>query len=230
MIRIDNLFLKKKIPEISDLSLQVKAGETFVLLSSGERVSNHLINIFTGRERDFSGTVKIDQQNILTDLKELRKNLVYIGKESDWPPVIRIKDIMGFLRRITRISEEEYEEFKIKMNLDQLNCYRINDLEEVEKRRLLFSIVQLGKSNNYVIHDLAKGMPIDFILEFKENIRQLKHNGCSILYISDDVFFAPEIGDRIGFLKKGKLLLELKGRKVKRMDLKELYFRFLAEE
>jgi ABC-type Na+ transport system ATPase subunit NatA len=108
---------------------------------------------------------------------------------------------MGFLRRITRISEEEYEEFKIKMNLDQLNRYRINDLEEVEKRRLLFSIVQLGKSNNYVIHDLAKGMPIDFILEFKENIRQLKHNGCSILYISDDVFFAPEIGDRIGFLK-----------------------------
>jgi ABC-type uncharacterized transport system ATPase component len=44
------------------------------------------------------------------------------------------------------------------------------------------------------------------------------------------VFFAPEIGDRVGFLKKGKLLLELKGTKVKRMDLKELYFKFLAEE
>jgi len=230
MIGIQNLFLKKKIPEISDLNLQVKSGETFVLLSSGERISNLLMNIFAGRERNYTGTVLVDQQNILNDREKTRENLVYIGKGNDWPPMIRIKDIMGFLRRVTRISDEEYEEFEIKMNLTQLNRCRLNDLEEVEKRRLLFSIVQLSQSNNFVIQDLAKGMPIDFILEFKENIRQLKRKGCSILYISDDVFFAPEIGDRIGFVKKGKLLLELKGIKVKRMDLKELYFKFLAEE
>ena len=230
MIGIQNLFLKKKIPEISDLSLEVRNGETFVLLSSGECVSNHLLNIFSGRERDFSGAVLVDRQNILNDQGKTRENLVYVGKGNDWPPMIRIKDIMGFLRRITRISDEEYEEFTIKMNLTQLNRRRLNELEEVEKRRLLFSIVQLSKSSNFVIQDLAKGMPIDFILEFKDNLRELKRKGCSILYISDDVFFAPEIGDRVGFLKKGKLLLELKGTKVKRMDLKELYFKFLAEE
>jgi ABC-type multidrug transport system ATPase subunit len=230
MIGIQNLFLKKKIPEISDLNLKVKAGETFVLLSSGERVSNHLMNIFSGRERGYSGTVQVDRRNILDNSAGSGPDLVYIGKGNDWPPTIRIKDIMGLLRRVTRIPEEEYEEFKIKMNLNRLNRYRLNDLEEVEKRRLLFSIVQLSKCSNYVIQDLAKGMPIDFILEFKENLRHLKRGGCSILYISDDVFFAPEIGDRIGFLKKGKLLLELKGIKVKRMDLKELYFKFLAEE
>ncbi len=230
MIQIENLFLKKKIPEISELNIQVQAGETYVLLASGETVSNHLVNIFTGRERNFSGTVCVDELDILSNYQQLRKNLVYIGKESDWPPVIKIKDMMNFLKRITRIPEEDYEEFKLKLNLDQLNKTRINDLEEPEKRRLLFAVVQLIRSNNFIIHDLAKGMPIDFILEFKENLRQLKQKGYSILYISDDVFFAPEIGDRIGFIKKGKLLLELKGTKVKQMDLKELYFKFLAEE
>jgi ABC-type uncharacterized transport system ATPase subunit len=104
------------------------------------------------------------------------------------------------------------------------------DLDESERRRLLFSVVRLTGSQNYIIHDLAKGMPIDFILELKENLREMKSTGCSIFYISDDVFFASEIGDRIGFMKKGKLLLELKGNKVRHMDLKELYFRFLAEE
>lgn len=230
MISIRNLYLKKKIPEISELNLQVQSGETYVLLSSGENVCNHLINIFTNRERNFTGKVFINKQDILSKDHQLKNNLVFIGIGSDWPPVTRIEDIMGFFRRMMNISEDEYEEFKLKFNLEHLKKKRINDLEEPDKRRLLFSAVQLIGSNNFIIHDLAKGMPIDFILELKENLRQLKKMGCSILYISDDVFFAPEIGDRIGFLKKGKLLLELKGIKVKRMDLKELYFRFLAEE
>lgn len=230
MIEIENLFLRKKIPEISDLSIQVNTGETYVLLSSSDSVRRHLINIFNSRERNFSGTVRVNEVDILTGSRYLKRSLVALGKGNDWPPAIRIKDMMNFIRRITGISDEEYEEFKLRMNLDLLKQVRMNDLAEAERRRLLFAVVRLIGSDNFIIHDLAKGMPIDFILELKTNLRQLKDRGCSILYISDDVFFASEIGDRIGFVKKGKLLLELKGGKVKQMDHKELYFRFLAEE
>ena len=229
MIVIDNLFLIKKIPEISELNIQVKSGETYVLLSSADTVRRHLMNIFTGLERNFSGTVNVDEVNIVTGYQQLKNHLVTLGKGSDWPTVIRIRDMMNFIKRITDITDEEYEEFKLRMNLDHLNKTRMNDLEESERRRLLFSVALLVGNKNFIIHDLAKGMPIDFILELKGNLRKLKNMGCSILYISDDVFFASEIGDRIGFMKKGKLLLELKGNKVKQMDLKELYFRFLVE-
>ncbi|MCP4154940.1 MAG: hypothetical protein GY757_44870 [bacterium] len=66
-------------------------------------------------------------------------------------------------------------------------------------------------------------------MDFKKNIAKMKQSGCSILYLSDDVFFASEIGDRVGFMKKGKLLLELNSRKMKNMSLQELYFQFMAE-
>lgn len=230
MIQIQNLFLKKKIPEISELNLRVESGEAYVLLSSGERVSSHLINILTGREGRFRGRVLVDEEDILAEYPRLQKHLVFVDKSSDWPLVMRISDILGFIARTTGISEDEFEEFKIKMNLDRLGRQRLSDLDEPERRRLLFSVARLTSSRNIVIHDLAKGMPVDFILEFKEGIRQLKQKGTSIFYISDDVFFASEIGDRVGFVKRGKLLLELPGSKVRRMDLKELYFRFLTEE
>lgn len=230
MIEIENLFLKKKIPEISELSLRVVPGETYVMLSSAERVNHHLINILTGRERHFKGRVLVDEIDILTGSRWIQNHLVFIDKSSNWPPMIRVSDILGFLRRTTGISEDVFEELKIKMNLERFSKEKFNDLEESERRRLLFSVAQVVSCQNIVIHDLAKGMPVDFILEFKENIRRLKQNGISIFYISDDVFFAPEIGDRVGFVKKGKLLLELPGAKVRRMDLKELYFKFLTEE
>jgi len=230
MIGIENLFLTKKIPEISDLNLQVKKGETYVLLSSGDNVNNHLINIFMGLEQDFKGKITVNSKDISSPQLQWRKDVVCLDISRDWPPVIKMKNLMLFLKRTMDISEDQFEEFKLKINLERLYSKRISELAEVERRRILFAAARLRECNNFVFYDFTKGMSIDFILEFKEHLRQLKEKGCSILYISSDVFFAPEIGNRIGFMKKGKLLLELKGIKVRRMNLKELYFKFLAED
>jgi len=136
---------------------------------------------------------------------------------------------MSFFKKAMNISEDRFEELYIKLNMEKIYSKRIGEIEAVEWRRILFSLARLKGSNNYVIRDFVKGMPLDYNLEFKKNIRRLKKEGASILYLSDDVFLAPEIGDRIGFMKKGKLLLELKAARMKNLSLKELYFQFLSE-
>lgn len=221
--------MKKKIPEISQLNLRVDDSESYVLLSSGDTAINHLINIFSGLERDFKGIVEIDNIDIRANRDCSHKNLVLLESSSQWPPGMKVGHMISFFKKTMDIPGDEFEELYIRLNLDAIHQKRISDLEEVEWRRILFSMAQLKKSKNYIIRNFAKGMPLDFKIEFKKGIGQLKKNGCSILYFSDDVFFAPEIGDRIGFLKQGKLLLELKAAKMRKMSLRELYFQFLAE-
>jgi len=230
MIEIKALYLKKKIPEISELTLRVMGGEIYVLLSSGENVLHHLVNIFGGLETDFRGSIRVDGHGVTAGADRTQIDLTYVDRGGDWPPTVKIKHLVAFIKRSGRIPEDDFEEFKLRMNVDQISHLRVGDLNEVERRRFLFAVARLRNTRNYLIHDLAKGMPIDFILEFKDHLREMKAAGCSVLYLSNDVFFAPEIGDLIGFMRKGKLLLELKGAKVRRMDLKELYFRFLTEE
>ena len=229
MIKIKNFSLKKKIPEISHLNLQVDDGESYVLLSSGDTAFNHLINIFLGLEKGFKGTVEIDSIDIRSDRDYSHKNIVFLSSGGQWPGDMKVGNIVSILGKSMDIPEDEFEEFYIKLNIESIYQRRINEIEEAERRRILFSLAQLKKSKNYIVRNFANGMPLDFNLEFKKEIGQLKKNGCSILYFSDDVFFAPEIGDRIGFLKKGKLLLELKAAKMRKMSLRELYFQFLAE-
>jgi ABC-type Na+ transport system ATPase subunit NatA len=229
MIKTQDLYLKKKIPEISRLNLQVNDGESYVLLSSGETAVDHLTNIFLGLEKGFKGTVEIDSIDIRSDPDYTHENIVLLSSGVRWPGDMKVGNIVSFLGKSMEIPEDEFEEFYIKLNIESIYQRRINEIEEAERRRILFSLAQLKKSKNYIIRNFAKGMPIDFNLEFKKGIGQLKKNGCSILYFSDDVFFAPEIGDRIGFMKKGKLLLELKASKMKRMSSRELHFQFMAE-
>jgi ABC-type Na+ transport system ATPase subunit NatA len=229
MITIDNLNLKKKIPEISQLNLQIDEGESYVLLSSGESIFDHLLNIFSGVERDFSGEIRVDAADIRADWDRCRKNIAILSAGRQWPPDMKIGAVVSFFKNKLAISEDEFEALYMELNIESIYQKKISELEEVEWRNILFALAQLKKSKNYILRDFAGGMPLDFNLEFKKTLSRMKIENCSILYLSGDVFFAPEIGDRIGFMKKGKLLLELKAPKMKKMDLKELYFEFLAE-
>lgn len=229
MIKVDNLYLKKRIPEISHLNIRINNGESYVLLSSEDSPINHLINIFSGLERDFKGIVEIDGINLKSNRNSSLQNIVLLSSGRQWPTDMKVGNIISFLKKSMNVLEDEFEELYVRLNIESIYQKRINEIEDVEWRRILFSLATLKKSKNYIIRNFARGMPLDFNLEFKKSILKLKKNGGSILYLSDDVFFAPEIGDRIGFLKKGKLLLELKTSKMRKMNLRELYFQFLAE-
>lgn len=229
MIELKNLNLKKKIPVISRLDIQIRDGESYVLLSSHDTTIDHLVNIFSGVERDFTGEVRLNDVEIHSGRDRCRNNSVLLSPGREWPPDMKTGAVVSFFKRNMDIPEEEFEELYIELNIDSIYHRKVSELEEVEWRKILFALARLKKNRNYIFRDFAGGMPLDFNLEFKKSISRMKAGNCSILYLSDDVFFAPEIGDRIGFLKKGKLLLELKASKMKKMDLKELYFQFLSE-
>lgn len=230
MIKIENLYVEKKIPEISGLDLRIEEGEVYVMLSSDDNPVHHLINIFTGVETGFKGTVEVDGFNVLNQWKECREKLVTLSSKNQWPPDMKAGDMVTFFKRTLDISEDEFEELYVKLNMEQIQSRRVNELEDQEWRRILFALARLKKCKNYIIHEFAGNMPLDFDLEFKKNLHKLKQTGCSVLYLSGDVFVAPEIGDRIGFMKKGKLLLELKASRMRKMNLKELYFQFMVED
>lgn len=230
MIKINDLSLEKKIPEISQLNLEIKDGEVYVLLSSDDKPVYHLLNIFSGVEKRFKGSIIIDGMEMKTHWAEYRRQVVYLSCTHRWPLDMKARDLVTFFKRTEDISEDEFEELYVKLNMEKIFPQRISELEETAWRNILFALTRLKKCPNYIIHEFAQGMPLDFNLEFKKNLQQLRKKGDSILYLSRDVFVAPEIGDRIGFMKKGKLLLELNASHMRKMNLKELYFQFMVDD
>ena len=188
------------------------------------------MNILTGVEKNFSGEVRLDDVDIRDGWERYKQNTTILSTGRDWPPDMKIGTLISFFKRNINIPEDEFEEFYIESDVDRVYNRKIIEIDEVKWRKILFSLTCLKKSKYYILRDYAEGMPLDFNLEFRKNLSQMKEQNCSILYLSDDVFLAPEIGDRIGFMKKGKLLLELTASKMRKMDLKDLYFQFLAEQ
>ena len=188
------------------------------------------MNIFSGLESDYKGTIAVDGFDVRKEWATCREKLVILSRENQWPQDISAGEMVSFFKRTVDISEDDFEELYVKLNMEQIHSRRINELQDMEWRNILFSLLRLKQCKNYIFHEFAANMPLAFSLEFKKNLQRLKESACSILYLSGDVFVAPEIGDRIGFMKKGKLLLELKASRMRKMNLKELYFQFMVDD
>ncbi|MEL6843629.1 MAG: ABC transporter ATP-binding protein, partial [Bacteroidota bacterium] len=63
--------------------------------------------------------------------------------------------------------------------------------------------------------------------ELSELLKKLASEGAAILMASHDIFRVREVCDRIGILKNGQLVKELKSEDVSANELERLYLEFM---
>lgn len=231
MIKFDASALMKQLPQSGKLNLQIRKGESYVLLSAIGGIGEQLFLVYSGAVREIKNIRNLEQIKekikILAD-GEKDNEFVYIGKTSEWPPNIRVKDFLDLLRRLAGIDQTKAYEISILLGIDTLKKKYFGSMQESEKRKAIFAAAKMKKSEYYIFDDFASGMPVEFIIEFIRNIRKLKESGIGILYLSNDVLLAPEIGDRIGIMKGGQLLFDVKDSELRQMNLNQVYFQYFA--
>lgn len=187
-------------PDPNKLDLSINSGESVVLLTTAGTIINQLYNVFSGIRRGFTGRVKINKEDIVSVKSMKKKDFIYLCQPDKIPGNINAGDFISFFKKLLHIPAKDIRRFVENLRIEQIEKKTINELKDKEKGRFLFALAQLKNSGIYMIHDFAKGMPIDFITEFKDRIKRLKEEGGSILYLSNDVLLATKIGDRVTYL------------------------------
>jgi ABC-type Mn2+/Zn2+ transport system ATPase subunit len=206
-----SLFLppKEKIQEISDLEIDLNKGASNVVLCSGKMtMSDHLYNTLSGENKEFTGKVTMDGKEV--GKEETGTDFVYLCQPDRIPGDIKARDFFSFMVRSLKPSAEQEKHLYDEMGLKECGNKEFNKLQDEEKGRIFFNAVLLKKSNIYMFHDFVKGMPSNFIKEFKDQLEKLKEEGTSILYITNDVFLGGKLGDYVTFLKKDAELMRIR--------------------
>jgi ABC-type multidrug transport system ATPase subunit len=171
-----------------------------VLLTTADTIIDQLFNVFSGIARGFTGRVTLNKKNIVPEKNKKKEDFIYLCQPDKIPGNIIVGDFINFFRKLLYRREDDIQKFSETFNIEKFSKKRMNDLEDKEKGSFLFAFAQLKKGSIYIIHDFAKGMSIDFIIDLKEQIKGLKAGGASILYLSNDVLLASRIGDRVTYL------------------------------
>jgi ABC-type Na+ transport system ATPase subunit NatA len=194
---------KEEITGLSDLELELEKGISNVVVSKGEAVCDHLYNVLSGKNKSFSGAVIRDKVHLETE--KTKVDFVYLCQPEKIPGDIKVGHFIRFFRKTFRLSMAQLKEIstnKFKLNLEKMHGDTLGDLDEEAKGIILLEIARVRKRDVYMLYNYTRGMGSDCRREIIEQLKKLKQEEASILYITNDLLLAQEIGDYVSILKK----------------------------
>ncbi len=188
--------------DINGLDVELKEGETYVLLTSGSVINNQLYNFFSGEAKGFKEMVRLNNVNLaLEENKSKRRDFTYLCHPGKVPGDINVGDFITFIKNLLKASNKAISELYIQLGIEHIEDKCFMEISAEEIGRILLAAAKLNKSKIYMFQDFVRGTPADFVTRFIEELQTLKDQGAAILYLTDDVLLASKIGDSAGSLR-----------------------------
>jgi ABC-type Na+ transport system ATPase subunit NatA len=190
----------KKMPELKKLDVELKSGQSEVVLTGEQTLKNQFYNVLSGEVRGFDGKLMLDDVNMAGDRKRVKDTFLFLCRPEEIPEDIRAGNLIHLFQDLMMLSKKEKAKLYLELNMEPIEKKYFGDLEDADKGKLLMAAARLKKCKVYMIDDFARGMPPDFILRLIGELRELKANGSSILYLTTDTLIVKKVGDSVSSL------------------------------
>ena len=233
MIKIKNASISfKEKPALSKLSLEVKPGEILGLLGANGAGKSTTINMLLGFLKSEEGDVSINQLDCYNERAQVRRLVGYIPENVNLYPYLSGEENLDYFCKISGI---EYASSELKNFLEKCglplkdHSKKISEYSKGMRQKVGIAIAYAKKAKVYLLDEPSSGLDPMGSNELTLLLKELAKEGASILMASHDIFRVREVCDRIGILKQGKLMKELKSKAITANQLEKLYLNFMKD-
>lgn len=213
LLQIKNLkkSYQKEILAVDDLSLTVNAGEIYGFVGHNGAGKSTTIKAIVGALGFEDGDILIDGKSIKNDPINAKQVLAYVPDNPDIYEHLTGIQYINFVCDIYGVGEERNEriekysnDFQIKENLGDL----ISTYSHGMKQKLVLISALVHKPRLLVLDEPFVGLDPIASFRLKEIMKELCESGCAIFFSSHVLEVVEKLCDRVGIIKKGKLVVE----------------------
>ena len=215
---------------VQSLNLKVEKGEILGLLGANGAGKSTTINMLLGFIEADSGEIKIDDKDCFSNKKEVRSIVGYIPENVNLYPYLTGIENLDYFCKLAGLvyPKSELEEFLSSCGL-QLEAHhkKVSEYSKGMRQKVGIAIAYAKKAKVYLLDEPASGLDPMASNELSVLLKKLAAEGATILMASHDIFRVREVCHKIGILKQGKLVKELKSEEVSANELEKLYLNFM---
>jgi len=148
--------------------LELKKGQFKVLVSEGDLFKNQLFNRYSRSEEGREG------------------KFLYLCHPENIPGDIKSGDFLFFIKRLVQTRGKEPVELRLSATIKAISWKKFSRLKNHEKGEIILAVLEMKRKEIYLVYDAARGMPIEFTVQLKEKMQQLKEEGAMVIYLTPD--------------------------------------------
>jgi ABC-2 type transport system ATP-binding protein len=217
---------------LEDLNLSIRPGEIFCLLGANGAGKTTTINLFLNFIPPTSGAARINDLDVNAHPLETKKYLAYIPEQ-----VMLYRNLAGLenLEYFTSLAGERYRRERLLEFLKEAGLpaeaaeRRVGTYSKGMRQKVGIAIAIAKKAKALLLDEPTSGLDPKAANEFSELLKKMSGSGAAILMATHDLFRAKETGTRVGIMRHGRLVAELRTEEIGHADLERIYLEHMHD-
>jgi ABC-2 type transport system ATP-binding protein len=193
---------------VTDLNLQVAAGEIFGLLGPNGAGKSTTVKILTGLLHPTSGRASVAGFDIVTQPLEAKQRLGYVPEQ----PVLyesltatEFLEVVSSLHHLeSSIAAKRRDELLDLLGLGEYRNHRLNAFSKGMKQKVVLAAALIHRPEVLILDEPLDGLDANSARVVKELLRSLAAQGRTILFCSHILEVVERVCTRIVILNKGE--------------------------
>jgi len=216
-------YSRGKILGVKDLNLDIREGETFGFIGPNGAGKTTTIRLFLDLIRPTSGKAEIFGLDVNQKSLEVQQQIGFLPGEVYLPECLTGKQVIGYYKKFKNHFDEKYLENLIK-KLDLDLRRKVQNYSKGNKQKLAIILALMHKPKLLLLDEPTSGLdPLNQQILY-QIINDAKKEGVTIFLSTHILSEAQRVCDRVGIIKKGKLIKienieELKNKNIRNIHI-----------
>mgnify|MGYP001236692207 CR=1 FL=1 len=199
------------IKALSNLNLDIKDGEFFVLLGPTGAGKTTTLRIISGLEKPDSGKILFNEE-IVNEVQPAFRDTSYVFQQYSLYPHYSVYDNLAFplrspLRKLdNKKIDDRVNEIAKLLKIESKLKNKATELSGGEMQRVSLGRALVRNPNIYLMDEPLSSLDAKLREELRVELKKIQTDlNATILYVTHDQIEATTMADRIGVLKEGVL-------------------------
>ncbi|HUT08324.1 MAG TPA: ABC transporter ATP-binding protein [Candidatus Latescibacteria bacterium] len=219
---------------LDGLTFKVEPGEIFCMFGANEAGKTTTINLFLNFIPPTSGTALIEGIDVAKEPLKAKRHVSFVSENVTLYgnfSAIQNLDYFSKLAGKRNLTKKDYAAVLERVGL-QKEAFdrRVKNFSKGMRQKLGIAIAVVKDAANVLLDEPTSGLDPQSGREFLKTLVQMRDTGKSVFMSTHDIFRAKLIADRIGFMRKGRLVMLKTAKELANEDLTDLYIQYMEEQ
>ena len=218
---------------LDHLTLKVEPGEIFCMFGANGAGKTTAINLFLNFIPPSEGTALIEGIDVVKDPLRSKDYLAFVSENVMLYANFTAFQNLDYFTKLAGkrgLTKVDYAKALKRVGLqDEAFEMRTKNFSKGMRQKLGIAIALVKDAPNVLLDEPTSGLDPQSGREFLEILLQMRNQGKSVFMSTHDIFRAKLIADRVGFMRKGKMVMMKTRKELEGEDLTELYIQYMEE-